>query len=81
MTSWRDLDEGAACPVAGCTGRLEVVHTLEGGCSCFVSPPCSYCTSTELQCPVCDWTEEDGLPAESDLERFRRYFAANPVLF
>ncbi len=58
------LEEGQQCLRSYdgeiCLGviRLEP-DDAKGGCSCHVSPPCSYCTSTMPECPGCGWREEE----------------------
>lgn len=84
----REPELGGPCPYAGCGGTME--PPPPENCSCHIAPPCHACTDRELTCTVCGWSVEDGMPdeppqpvaePESDLERFRRHFADNPILF
>lgn len=50
-------EEGDACTVGGCAGRLEALTGRD--CSCHVSPPCSSCVDTGLRCGTCDATPEE----------------------
>lgn len=51
--------EGQICRRDGCTGLIELRpdESEGGGCSCFRSPPCGYCTSTMPECPACGWRD------------------------
>ena len=46
--------KGEICNRGGCLGIIEE-HELDGGCSCHINPPCSYCTTSREYCPECDW--------------------------
>lgn len=37
-----------------CEGVMEDVR--EGSCTCFINPPCSYCTTEHVQCNTCGET-------------------------
>lgn len=50
--------EGEICNRNGCTGRIEA-HEKEGGCTCFINPPCSYCSTPSEYCPECDWDAQE----------------------
>ena len=57
-------EEGDECPtnILGlawdCQGTLQIVKPFDGGCSCHTgNPPCSYCTTTTLECDECCWSE------------------------
>lgn len=53
-------EEGDTCHRDGCQGVLELAYDESlGGCSCFIDPPCSRCTSSYVSCPVCHWREEE----------------------
>lgn len=59
-------EEGDKCPenkydlAWECQGTLQIVHPDEGGCSCHLGmPPCSYCTTTTLECDECHWSETE----------------------
>lgn len=45
------FEEGDECKTC-CVGKLVEKHSGEG-CSCHISPPCSYCTDTKLVCDEC----------------------------
>lgn len=42
------------CNREGCEGVIDE-HDKEGGCSCHINPPCSYCTTSAEYCPTCGW--------------------------
>lgn len=46
-------DVDGPCPCPGCTGKVYCIN--EGSCTCFISPPCFYCTDSEFSCTKCDW--------------------------
>lgn len=48
-------EEGDACGLDNCRGRLTYGAVLE--CSCHISAPCTNCVDNPLTCPVCGWTE------------------------
>lgn len=56
-------EKGETCGRNGCKGILETEDTEDlNGCSCHISPPCSYCMLPAI-CPDCEWSEkseEDG---------------------
>ncbi|MDV4277996.1 hypothetical protein MSG94_06475 [Acinetobacter baumannii] len=45
------------CGRNGCEGTI-VKDTDAQGCSCHISPPCSYC-HCEVQCNECDWASRN----------------------
>jgi len=47
---------GDTCNRDGCGGTLDDLR--EGGCSCHISPPCSYCCETDVRCNECDWEHQ-----------------------
>lgn len=49
------VEEGSPCLIAGCQGVHEIGYGLDGGCSCFKSPPCAYCQSTYYVCAECGY--------------------------
>jgi hypothetical protein len=51
-----EWNEGAPCPLCH-VGTVEFAYPEDGCCSCHISPPCGYCTSSVHWCPACD-TEE-----------------------
>ncbi len=50
--------KGEVCNRNGCDGILDE-HEKEGGCSCHINPPCSYCVYDSTYCPKCDWSAEE----------------------
>ena len=47
-------EEGGPCLFKDCAGTHSLQYDDDlGGCSCFKSPPCSYCLSAKLVCDVC----------------------------
>lgn len=49
-------EEGDRCGRDGCNGVIEFAYDeRKGGCSCHISPPCNYCTSSYEHCPICHW--------------------------
>lgn len=57
--------KGDVCNREGCKGTIDE-HDTDGGCSCHISPPCSYCETPREFCPECDWEsidERDALDA------------------
>lgn len=70
------VEEGDMClrpeatdnPVVNyCSGIIEEGHHGDG-CSCHISPPCSYCTSSYFYCPNCGWNSEDEELKEEQLQ-------------
>lgn len=51
-------EEGEVCGRDGCDGIIEE-HDIDGGCSCHINPPCSYCTTPKEFYPVCGWEAAD----------------------
>jgi hypothetical protein len=43
--------EGDKCTEEGCTGHLVIAY--QGGCTCFISPPCNSCVDAQLECSEC----------------------------
>jgi hypothetical protein len=52
------LSNGETCGRNNCEGIIQE-HKKEGSCSCHINPPCSYCTTDNHYCPVCDWQGSD----------------------
>lgn len=52
------LVKGEMCNRNSCKGILDE-HEKEGGCSCHINPPCSYCTTDSAYCPECGWEASD----------------------
>ncbi len=50
------LQEGDSCPDMFCSGTM--VHNVEN-CTCHISPPCSACTESVLECDECGETYEE----------------------
>jgi hypothetical protein len=50
--------KGETCNRNGCDGIINE-HPKEGGCSCHINPPCSYCTTSTEYCPKCGWDGKD----------------------
>lgn len=50
--------KGEVCGRDGCQGIIEE-HEKDGGCTCFINPPCSYCVEPCEFCPECDWQASD----------------------
>jgi len=46
------------CNRNGCRGIISS-KGKEGGCSCHISPPCSYCTTPDEYCPECNWDAKE----------------------
>lgn len=53
--------EGEICNRDGCQGVIKEgdKDRSNGGCSCFINPPCSYCMQDTHYCPKCDWSAAD----------------------
>jgi len=47
-------EKGELCNRNGCQGIIDE-HDSDGGCSCHISPPCSFCVDSREFCPVCGW--------------------------
>ncbi|GGY87871.1 hypothetical protein [Shewanella fodinae] len=56
------LEEGDKCPECK-KGILDWKNPdkeiRDRGCSCHISPPCSYCTGQVLHCDECGWFDDD----------------------
>ncbi len=46
------------CNRDGCEGIIQE-KDIDGGCSCHINPPCSYCTEPKNYCSECDWDEKE----------------------
>jgi hypothetical protein len=53
---YEGFTKGEICNRNGCDGIIE--HERDGGCSCHINPPCSYCTDDGAYCPKCGWDNE-----------------------
>lgn len=64
------FETGEKCPDKKCNGILET--TLDGGCSCHIHPPCSYCVSKNdnLSCSVCGEDPYEYEPKEYQVVRY-----------
>ncbi len=49
--------EGEICNRDGCDGLIQE-REKDGSCTCFLNPPCGYCTTNTGFCPVCDWEDD-----------------------
>ena len=56
--------KGEVCNRNGCTGIIMEDDDIDGGCSCHINPPCSYCTTPKGYCDECGWVDEvdDSIP-------------------
>jgi len=57
---------GELCNRQGCLGVISQ-REIDGGCSCHINPPCSFCTTAKEYCPECDW---DAKEEQNKLEVF-----------
>jgi len=55
--------EDEVCGRDGCE-ELISLKEVDGGCSCHISPPCSYCTTLREHCAECGWDAEEEQEAE-----------------
>jgi len=46
--------KGETCNRDNCKGIIQE-HDSDYGCSCHISPPCSYCETSREYCPECGW--------------------------
>ncbi len=46
--------KGEVCNRESCQGII-TERNSDGGCSCHINPPCSYCETSREYCPECDW--------------------------
>lgn len=56
------LDEGDGCPACAMYGDTGTLHYARvDDCFCHISPPCSNCVESPLQCDLCGYRpHEDG---------------------
>lgn len=47
-------EKGDICNRNGCIGIIDE-YEGEGGCTCHINPPCSYCVDSRAYCPECSW--------------------------
>ena len=50
--------KGEFCNREGCKGIIDE-YPKEGGCSCHINTPCSYCTEETGYCPKCGWDAKE----------------------
>lgn len=55
------MEENSVCNRDGCPGKMDWVRGGDGDCSCHISPPCSNCVDSTLECPVCGADADDDL--------------------
>lgn len=68
------LVKGETCNRDGCQGIIDE-HEKEGGCSCHINPPCSYCTTDAAYCPECNWHPEDDIPpVDTEMDKKNREY-------
>jgi len=46
--------KGEVCNRDGCKSLIQE-HQSDGGCSCHINPPCSWCETSREYCPGCGW--------------------------
>ena len=61
------IEKGQVCNRNGCNGTI-AEYEKEGGCSCHVSPPCSFCTEDNSYCPLCEWYANEIIVQESKIK-------------
>lgn len=59
------FEAGYICGRKGCKGIIEE-HSSDGGCSCHINPPCTYCTTPREFCETCGWEAEDDLVVQAE---------------
>ena len=64
-------EKGDKCNREGCAGIISE-HEKDGGCSCHINPPCSYCTEPNAYCKLCGWDAK-----EEQMEYDIAYMEAN----
>jgi len=66
------LVKGETCNRNDCKGII-AEHDKEGGCSCHINPPCSYCTTDTAYCPDCNWQAgDDYVAVDPEIEKRNR---------
>lgn len=58
--------KGEKCNRNGCEGIIDE-YEKDGGCSCHINPPCSYCEEDAAYCEACGWSGR-----EEQLESWKR---------
>lgn len=54
------IEEGSRCVDAGCIGYMKWESRGDGGCTCFIVAPCTFCTNGYvLACDCCGEVYED----------------------
>lgn len=61
-------EKGEVCNRDSCKGVIEE-HEKEGGCSCHINPPCSYCTEPNAYCETCGW---DAAEEQREYDKYQR---------
>ena len=70
--------KGETCNRDGCAGII-AEHHLDGGCSCHINPPCSFCETAREYCPVCDWdAREEQLEADKKQSEYWAEYHKRP---
>jgi len=59
------FEVGQVCGRKGCKGTIEE-HPSDGGCSCHINPPCSYCVDPREYCGTCGWEAADDLVVQAE---------------
>jgi hypothetical protein len=71
-------EAGEVCNRNGCKGIIEEKE-VEGGCSCHICAPCSYCMTPREYCPECDWAAEEE-QAEEEQRQWEAYKKSDRLL-
>lgn len=68
------------CNRDNCKGAIHE-HDTDGGCSCHINPPCSYCTENRSYCPECGWDgkEEDDLAYQEETKNYYKGFGSKEM--
>lgn len=73
MEAKQNLEEGCVCPACN-EGSLQYKPINEDhGCSCHISPPCSYCTDTVLTCDDCGFREGDDVEVDGSSKSVNKH--------
>lgn len=64
------FETGEKCPNKNCKGILETI--IDGGCSCHINPPCSYCIdkNNHLSCNYCGIDPYEYKPREYEIVKY-----------
>lgn len=63
--------EGEICNRDGCEEPISLKE-VEGGCSCHINPPCTYCMTPREHCTECGWDAQEEQEAEEHAAWLRR---------